>query len=237
MKGALLWLGLLGAGSAHAGDLACGAHYKAPHLPQRLTRTLIRDLSDGKQIVTSRSYLVTITRAGAGYRVDGKQVSVDVSSPPPLAALAAMERARVDHETLPILLDRDGHILPETEREAPSSPKAGAAVDAVQAQARMTPAERSTAHAVAHAMLAPGGHVITQWPDDVFNPAPGKREEVLHPALPDGTQGEVMITIAGACGKGGAVHLDRDVVTRIGESARHTHESWALEPAGNGAKR
>jgi hypothetical protein len=222
-------LTLMGAGPP--GQTACRAPYQPPHQPLLLTRALTRGLSDGKQIVITRSYLIHIVPAGRGYRVEGNQVSAEVSAPPPLAAMVATERARVDRETLPILLDHDGHILPGPEREAPTSAQTGKAVDALQAQSRMTPAQRAAASAVAHAMMAPGGHVITQWPEDVFNPRPGRREEVLHPSLPDGTQGEVVVAITGDCGKDAPLHLTRDVVTSIAGSSRHVQEDWTLEPA------
>lgn len=225
----LVTLALVGASPPE--QSACPSHYHPPHQAQLLTRTLTRDLSDGKQIVTTRGYLVHIVPSGKSWRVEGNQVSVDVSAPPPLAAMAAMERARVDHETLPIVLDHDGHIVPGPEREAPTSAQTSKAVDALQAQARMTPAQRATANAVAHAMMAPGGHVITQWPEDVFNPTPGRREELLHPALPDGTQGEVVVAITGECGRDAPLHLTRDVVTRIGGTSRHVREDWTLGPA------
>jgi hypothetical protein len=95
----------------------------------------------------------------------------------------------------------------------------------------MTPAQRATASAVAHAMMAPGGHIIAQWPEDVFNPRPGRREEVRHPSLPDGTQGEVTITITADCGQDAPLHMIRDVETRIAGSTRHVQEDWTLEPA------
>lgn len=222
-------LALMGANApAHP---ACRVPYQPPKQARVLTRTLTRDLADGKQIVTTRSYLVRVVPLGQGYRVEGNQISVDVSAPPVLAPLVAMERARVDHETLPILLDHDGYIIPGPEQEAPTSAETGKAVDAFQAQSRMTPSQRATANTVAHAMIAPGGHVITQWPGDVFNPMPGRREDVLHPSLPDGTQGEVVVAITGECGKDIPLHLTRDVVTRIGGTSRHVQEDWTLGPA------
>jgi hypothetical protein len=236
---AALWLGVLAlAAPARAGDApqACDAHYTPPHGPQRLTRTLTRDLSDGKQIIVGRSYRITFVHQAPGWRVEGEQVDVQVSSPPPLTALAALERARVDRETFPILLDKAGHILPgPAHTPPPAAPGNARAVDDVLAQAHMTPAQRATARAVSHAMLAPGANVPTPWPVDLFSAPPGTQEMVSHPALPDGTQGDVTMTLTAGhspCARGGPARrqMQRDVVTRLGGTTRHTREVWTIEP-------
>lgn len=218
----------------------CDARFTPPHAPQRLTRTLIRDLADGKQIIATRMYRIRFLREGKGWRVEGEQIGVEVSAPPPLAALASLERARIDRQTFPMQLDAAGHIMSAAAPASPPPPMASAsktkAVEDLLGKARLTPAQRSTAEAVSHAMLSAGANAATPWPADLFDAAPGSREELLHPTLPDGTQGDVRITTAAShpdcAGEAFPAmrQMQRDVTTRLGGTSRHTREIWTITP-------
>lgn len=244
VRRALCGLGLLtmaAPGWAQVGPpapAACDAHFNPPRAPQMLTRKLVRDLADGKQIIVSRSYRIRFIRQGKGWRVDGEQVAVTVDSPPPLAALAALERERQDRETFPIALDRQGRILPAPPRTGPTAaPQNGKAVDDILANAHLTPAQRASLKAVSHAMLAPGAAVATPWPADLFDAPPGTRQDSTHPSLPDGTQGDVTVTITAThadCGRAAwpaTRQTQREVMTTLGGKTRHTLEVWTLEAA------
>src|SRR3546814_3766672 len=52
-----------------------------------LTRTIVRDLADGKQIVVERAWQVSFAHQLPGILVTGRQISAAVDAPPALAEL------------------------------------------------------------------------------------------------------------------------------------------------------
>ena len=75
---AALLLAVLPGQSARAdqpGPQAGAGMFNPPPSPMLLTRELRRSLSDGKEVISRRSYAVRFTpEAGGGYRVDGRLV-------------------------------------------------------------------------------------------------------------------------------------------------------------------
>lgn len=203
--------------------------FSPPQSGLLLSRTLVRSLPDGKTITTRRSYAVHITRAGAGFRVDGELVDIAVDAPPALLALADLERRRPDHGLFPIQLDASGMIASAREQVAsPAVVRAAnlvaeriggsglAALDMAQAQAFVDRLRSSAAR--------------SQWPDDVFRPAIGKRSEARTIALPGGDEGQVVIEIEGqGAGPEGQISaVDRVVTTDLAGDRRMTRERWQI---------
>jgi len=197
-----------------------------------LTRTLHRPLPDGKAVVTRRSYEVQILRDGEGYRVEGRLVEAAVDAPPSLAALAEIERARPDNGMFPILLDAGGMIVGGGAVQSDGSLDRAAAIaveriggsglpalDMLQAQSFVTQLRSRSAR--------------SQWPADIFHPAPGKRSESRAVPMPGGSQGQVTIEIeARGAGAGGLIAaLERIVTTDLAGDHRVTREQWQLSRA------
>jgi hypothetical protein len=75
-----------------------------------------------------------------------------------------------------------------------------------------------------------GNTARSQWPDDVFRPALGKRTESRTLALPQGAQGQVLVEIEGqgAGPQGQVAAVDRIVTTDLGGDQRVTRERWQI---------
>ena len=203
--------------------------YSPPQFVLLLSRTLVRSLPDGKTITTRRSYEVRISRAGDGFRVDGKLVDVGVDVPPSLQAFAEIERRRPDNGLFPITLDGNGMIA------APGGPEQSAAVG----QAANLLSERiggtglsalDMLQAQAFVARLRSGSARSQWPDDVFRPALGRRSESRTIALPEGREGQVLIEVEGqgAGPQGQVAAVDRIVTTDLGGDRRVTRERWQI---------
>jgi hypothetical protein len=208
------------------------SNFSPPASSLVLTRTIVRPLPDGKTITTRRDYEVRITRAGDGFRVDGALIDVAVDAPPSLLALAEIERCRPDTGLFPILLDASGMIA------APSGPQQSGSVS--QAASLLTERIGSSGlpaldmlQAQAFVARLRAGTARSQWPNDVFHPAPGKRSEARKLALPGGGEGQVLIEIAGegAGPEGQIAAVDRTVTTDLTGDRRVTLERWRISRA------
>ena len=116
--------------TARSSAATTGAFAPPEGEPMLLTRTLRRELSDGKAIVATRRYRVSFARSDSGWTVDGLLIASEIEAPPSLAALASIEQQRPDDALFPIRLDAGGVILP---RANPASPDG-----AIVAQRRST---------------------------------------------------------------------------------------------------
>ena len=220
-----------------AGSLQTSA-YSPPHAPLLLVRTLYRPLPDGKAIITRRSYLVRIVPDGAGYRVDGELVQATVDAPPVLAALAEIERRRPDVGLFPVRLDAQGQILGGGHVLSDGALGRAAAIAAEAIGGSGLPAI-DMLQAQAFVKHLSSRSPRSQWPADVFNPAPGKRDEARVIALPGGSEGRVTIEIAsqGANHSGQLALLERVVTTDLGGDTRVTREQWQLSKPPSDASR
>jgi len=205
------------------------AIYSPPHAPLLLVRTLYRPLPDGKAIITRRSYAVRIVPDGAGYRVDGELVQATVDAPPSLAPLAEIERRRPDIGMFPILLDARGQISGGGNVQSDGSlGRAAAIAEDKIGGSGLSAIDMLQAQAFVKQLAARNPR--SQWPTDVFNPAPGKRDESRVITLPGGREGLVTIAIAtqGADETGQLALLERVVTTNLGGDTRVTREQWQL---------
>ena len=203
--------------------------FSPPHSPLLLTRTLYRPLPGGKAIVTRRSYSVRFVRDGAGYRVEGELVQATVDAPASLAPLAEIERRRPDTGMFPILLDAQGQILGGSNVQSDGSLGRAAVIAAESIGGSGLPAiDMLQAQAFVKHLASRSPR--SQWPADVFNPAPGKRDEARVIALPGGSEGHVTIEIAsqGANRAGQVALLERIVTTDLAGDTRVTREQWQL---------
>lgn len=189
----------------------------------------MRSLPDGKTITTRRDYEARITRVGEGFRVDGKLVNVEVEVPPSLQALAEVERQRPDNGVFPILLDASGLIVTDASPVSGSSVgQAAALVSERIGGLRLSALEMLQTQAFVARIQNGAAH--SQWPDDVFRPAVGKRNETRKLALPDGVEGLVLLEIEGqgAGPQGQIAAVDRIVTTDLGGDKRVTRERWQI---------
>ncbi len=85
-------------------------HFAAPKNTMILKRVVRRTLSDGKEIIVTRSYDLHFTAINGGYRIDGQLHDVNIEAPPLLAALASLERNRRDDAIFPIFINTSGEI-------------------------------------------------------------------------------------------------------------------------------
>lgn len=214
---------------------AAGSRFPAPAVPMRLVREWRRDLPDGQQIVSRRTYAVHFVAEGDGFRLDGRLLSVEVEAPAKLAALARIEQARPDAGLFPIRLDAHGAIAGATGlAHAPSRAEAGAVVAGMLDRLRDARAEHDEGSTFVQQWQAsaPAAH----WPADLFRPEPGERRETRTIALPDGEMGAIEVVTAAQCdGTSGLLaRFERTVVTRSGGQQRTTRERWELVPDTSG---
>lgn len=211
-----------------------GAQRFAPPLgPMLLTRTLRKPLGDGHEVVTRRSYEIRFVPEAGGFRVEGRPVGVEVDAPPDLAMFAQLERARTDTGLFPMRLDATGQFIPEAAaqvRPGPAAASGGALAHGMIAKAGLS--EGDAAQARAFVDLIRSQPARTEWPQDLFRPASGRRIERREVPLPDGMKGSVTIQIDARTGAGDTLlaSLDRTVTTDLGGSVRLTYESWTLAP-------
>jgi hypothetical protein len=197
-----------------------------------LTRVLHSPLADGNEVVSRRSYAVRIKPDGEGFRVEGELVRSEVEAPPPLQALAEIERKRPDAGLFPMWLDRKGMLVPS----APRRP--GGSIDdaaAIASKALKQSALSGVHQAEAEGFIAQlrSRAAGTVWPADLFRPKPGRRTEEQGFPLPDGGEGRIIIEVLSRADSAPGVLtvLERTVVTEIGNSRRVTREEWTVSEA------
>lgn len=195
--------------------------------PLLLSRTLVRDLGGGEAIVATRSYRIVFQRTEAGWEVEGALVASEIDAPAPLAALAAIERARPDDGLFPIRLDAAGRIVARED----SAGQGRAAVEQALKAAGQAPgsADPGFLARIAQASAAGG---ITRWPETLFLPAAGHSEDAREIVLPDGSAGRVEVTLDQAAGADATLmaRAERTVTTDLGGVRRVARETWTIAP-------
>lgn len=206
--------------------------FTPPSGPIVLTRTVWRELHDGQAIRVSRSYAVTIRPDGAGYVVDGALIDSAVEAPAAVAALAELERKRVETGVFPIRLDRSGRILA---RSVPPSSAPGHAETRATGEtllaAALPPQVRQQASGVLGQVIGaarPG----TAWPTDLFNPAAAEHQQIREVRLPGGARGQVAVATSVERRQPGQVphSFERTVTTSLGGTDSITLEQWTMGP-------
>ena len=226
---ALLPLALLSSQAAGAEPAKRG--FAPPRTSFILTRELRRPLPDGKEVVTRRSYEISILPEGTGYRVEGTLVSTEVEAPPALRALAEIERNRQDTGLFPMHLDAQGQIV--AVGTVPDRAAAGHATETVGiwlSKAGLAGPDRAVAQAFLNQLKSGLAGGRTLWPRDLFHPAAGERSETTDFQLPDGDKGSVTVATAASAQRDNGLldRVERTVITRMGEIARTTREVWQL---------
>ncbi len=207
---------------------AAKAPFHPPSTPLIITRTVWRNLHDGKQIVVRRSYLVSISPAGEGFLVQGRQIGSSVDAPPQLEPLARLERARVDNTTLPISLDAGGIMRLGPPPPSPDLAEGGLTARRIIAQTGLNAKESSETEAFLTGLAAKGASV--PWPVDLFNPREPQRRDRQILALPDGTTGTVtsIVTAGPRRADGLPAKVWREVVSELGGTVRISREEWTF---------
>lgn len=243
---AILLLGAVGVGAplqAHTPPVADRVFAPPENEPMLLTRTLRRELSDGKAIVATRRYRVSFTRDSRGWMLDGELVASEIDCPPALAALAAIERQRPDDALFPIRLDPAGVILPRDGAPlSPDGPSWRAALDKAIALAthRFEPGGDGTALKllVQQLQAVAGAATLSHWPNTLFLPEPAATREERKFQLPDaevGTEeGSIVAQLERLPAEGVATmgRAERMVVTEVAGTRRTTREQLSLERIG-----
>lgn len=220
-----------------------GTGFRPPENAVLLTRELRKTLSDGHQFISRRHYALRFLPRADGYLVEGDLIRSEVESPPELAPLAEMERTRRDTGLFPLRLDRNGMILAETGPE--SSPEASpldsapviSAAAAYLKQGAVTQTDRAAALTMVSHLQAQARTSGTNWPIDVFHPAPGERTEIRELEMPGttgpgGLTGKVTITLNASKAPSGLLErFQRQVVTELAGTRRLSVETWTLASA------
>lgn len=206
--------------------------FAPPSAPLILTRTLQRDLADGKQVVVTRRYTIRFTPDGDGFRVDGTLIDATVDAPPFLARLAEIERTRPDSGVFPAFLDGRGMIRSGTSAKLDPQTRQQAVTSAQKVIAESpapTEARRETGALLGQVASGSSG---AGWPVFLFNPGLSERVERRQVALPNGGQGEVEVRVhAEGLQPGGLPQrLERVVVTRLAGTERISREVWTIAP-------
>ena len=206
--------------------------FVAPDSRLVVTRTVHRALSDGKEIVSSRSYAVRFVPEDGGYRVEGELISCEVNAPPALKAIAALEQARRDTGLFPFHVDRAGRILGKNDVADRAAQREGEKVAEVRIGAsHLAQVDKEEALAFVRQLVGRGGSA--PWPTDLFHPVSGERSIKQDVALPGGQSGTVTVSTRAAMARGRDLSgtMERVVVTDLGGDRREVRESWSLGPS------
>ncbi|WP_309621546.1 hypothetical protein [Novosphingobium sp.] len=180
-----------GAVSGGAQASEASARFVPPAGEMVLARSLIRELSDGQQIVVTRRYTIRFSAVSEGYQIDGELIGVAVDAPPRLASLADLERRRVDPGLFPMQIDRAGIL--HDKAAGPSDP-------AVRSEVRL----RATGILGSQSSGAETGPLVgkiasgngnSAWPADLFSARPGERSIERQVTLSDGRAGMVFVVL------------------------------------------
>lgn len=209
--------------------------------PMLLSRTLWRDLADGKQIVATRRYRVRFLADGLGWRVEGELVASEIDAPEILRPLAEIERQRPDDGLFPIALDSHGRIAERDATVLAGGPTQGGeaveravalALSQLERQPR-PPAEAADVRAfLQRIQTLAAAAVTTSWPSSLFLPGGEAVREEQRFALPNGSEGVLTSEVTSAASPSLATmaSCERRVITEIAGDRRVTRELWTLEP-------
>lgn len=198
-----------------------------------LSRTVIRDLPGGKQIVATRRYRVRFLRNGAGYRLDGTLIASEISAPEQLRELAEMERKRPDDGLFPLELDGSGQIVGGGEAGQGDRQATEAALRTVDAMLADSPsangAEQDQAF-LARLRMAVAGPLSAHWPVALFIPGTQVDRQERSFRLPDGSEGHFVSEVQRkSAADGGTMNeAERRITTSIGGEDSVALERWTL---------
>lgn len=217
--------------AAPTSPLMAAQPVRIPRGPMRLTRRLERGMRGGAMLIVEREWRVRFTAQGRGFAITGEQVSAKVDAPTGLAPLAKIERSRSTADMFPILLETNGSIS-----AAGPGTRAKDLQEAIR-EAETIIAKRaipSDAKALQMRYLAQlqraGSSFLRQLPRDLFFPVSQPSRSVRPVNLPEGLVGEFEVTYEArrAASHQWLDYAERRVITRIGESKRHSREVWSM---------
>lgn len=197
-----------------------------------LTRCLVRGLRDERSITVTRGWQIKFSRQARGLAISGEQVSVSVDAPARLAAIAKIEQERSTKGLFPILLGPDGKIMAIGQNTAEENVDAAVELAQQILDTKTPQTNGPSQHAAYLAQIQDAGSsVLDEMPGDLFFPSTAPFREVRRIVLPDGSSGsfEMRWQASTQDGSGLLKAARREVITRIGESARKSSEEWSLE--------
>jgi len=209
------------------------AGFSPPSGPLVLSRTVIRELSDGKQIVVKRSFRVQFVASDGGYVLTGAPIGVSVEVPPVLERLGDFERQRSEPGPFPLNIDSRGLIRPAASAEMPdrqardNARRIGSGL--VEAASVSDQTKRDTIQVLGSMA---GDPRVSLWPVDLFSAKDAERHQHRTVALADGSQGEIDVILRVEkwlpCGM--PALFERIVTTELAGTRRVSREVWSLEP-------
>ncbi len=233
LRGTGAFVALAPMGALTVGSAPARAQFVAqfPEQEFALRRELERGLGDGNAIIVTRTWHCRFDSLGAGARVLGEQVSVDVDTPPILAQLAELEKRRKITQFLPASLDSTGRIVGSGEDGGDEQSVTSAARTAADLFAKMPPSVSvSEAREFLSAVSKTAANLVSRVPPDLFFPASGSSSERRSVPLPDGSTGEIEVsTRADTHAHSGLLDVsERTVITRVASIERVSRERWSL---------
>ena len=199
-----------------------------------LSRTVIRELSDGKQIVVERSFRVQFVPSGNGFMLTGAPIGVKVDVPPVLAAMGDLERRRSEPGPFPLMIDSRGSIHPLSAAVLPDQHAREAAQQAgsslLMSAALSDQTKRESLQALA---VMASGTRGSPWPVDLFNATDAERHQHRTMTLADGSQGEIDVLLRVEKWLPGGIPalFERIITTELSGTRRVSREVWKLDPA------
>lgn len=224
---------LVGAGIEAPVFAQSATGFAPPSTPMTLSRTVIRELSDGKQIVVTRSFRVQFVAKRNGFTLEGAPVGVTVDVPPVLEPMADLERQRSEPGPFPVQVNSQGLIddadtggLPNREARQ-NAHEVGSNMLRAAPLSEQTRAE--TLKTLASFVSDPHG---SPWPVDLFSAKEPERHLHRNVAMADGSQGEVDVVLRIPkwlpCGM--PAMFERVITTDLAGTRRVSREVWRLEP-------
>jgi hypothetical protein len=213
--------------------VTAGRTIAPPTGPMTFTRRLQRALPGSNKLVVSRSFAIDFTATATGWTVSGEQSGVSVEAPERIAALAALERQRVETGLFPLALDRTGMVVGAPDaRPAKELDEAVAIVGRMLDNAGIASGERAELDSFVRAVHEAGARMTSQFPGDLFAPRDDDAHATRELALPGGGAGtiEVSFTALTDPATGLMREARREIVTSIGNDRRLTREDWSLTP-------
>jgi len=217
--------------------------FDPPSWPMRLSRTLVRDLPDGAEILVKRIWAVVFQPVEEGFTLSGQQTSIQVETPPSLKFLAQMEEQRAETGLFPMDLSAGGMIAAGVPR--PNSEMFDRAVSAVARQidrggqidgggqidrgGLSADDTRLTAEALS-ALQKSAAELTSKLPRDLFHPVQPHWQIDRSIVLPGGLSGSVTVTFDARMDATRQLmeHSERRIVSSIGGTSRTSTERWEL---------
>ena len=210
---------------------AGGGRFAPPAAPMTFTRRLERGLPGGNKLVVARRFGVRFAPAEGGWSVVGAQLGVTVDAPARIAALAALERQRVETGLFPLTLDRSGMILGGPDPQpAKELDEAVLIVRRQLDEAGVAPDARKEFDAFVKAVREAGTKMTSLLPGDLFAPRDDATRVERELALPGGGTGTIAISFSAITDPATGLmrQARREIVTSIAGDRRLTREDWTL---------